>query len=645
VKPARRIWVAVLLLGCLDEFPALPGDAGRPDGALVDAGDPDVLHTDATPLPDAGPPDAGPRDAGPRDAAPPDAAPLDASLPDATPDAAATPDTGGCGDERCNGLDDDCDGRLDEVLGAGEPCSAGLGQCFAAGVQACDLTLGVLACDAQPLESMDESCNDQDDDCDGATDEDFDLNLPCTVGVGLCAAPGLAACDDLGGVICLGQPGPAGMETCNGQDDDCDGLTDEGFGGVGTPCTVGQGACRREGRQICTPEGGLGCDIAPGPAADERCNGEDDDCDGRTDEDLGLDVACRVGVGLCEAPGRTVCGPQGDVVCGGLSGSPAPEVCDGRDQDCDGEIDNGFGLGEACFVGAGACVRVGTVTCQGCSAMPGPASPEACNDLDDDCDGRIDEGNACVATLVRGCRVWLGQADNDGVAPQPAPAWDGCPISDQDREGEVRCTSSGRDGYFYALPLTGDVDDNDVLSIALTCDDTPVLAWAQRSCSVFLAHADGGGAGAITPLDPATCASQIGSGSEPNPRCVHSGGDGLFHPMWLSGDVDENDVFGITFRCHDPARPERAAGLQDGLAVTLGWHFRAQGLAFECLAVNPPFMNDVPEWDGCPRDGVDASGTRRCATGTRAGAFRAFEIGDDHDVEECSALGIALRSR
>jgi hypothetical protein len=70
-----------------------------------------------------------------------------------------------------------------------------------------------------------ESCNGLDDDCDGQIDEDLGAD-PCSAGVGVCAASGTILC--IGGqLICDATPGAAGVESCNGLDDDCDGLVDE----------------------------------------------------------------------------------------------------------------------------------------------------------------------------------------------------------------------------------------------------------------------------------------------------------------------------------------------------------------------------------------------------------------------------------
>ncbi|MEZ4436420.1 MAG: hypothetical protein R3F65_28810 [bacterium] len=77
--------------------------------------------------------------------------------------------------------------------------------------------------------------------------------------------------------------------------------------------------------------------------------GWDDDCDGAVDEGVGGGERCEVGVGACARAGRTVCDAAGAVVCRGEPGAPAAvDGCDGVDDDCDGAVDEGFGVGEAC---------------------------------------------------------------------------------------------------------------------------------------------------------------------------------------------------------------------------------------------------------------------------------------------------------
>lgn len=96
---------------------------------------------------------------------------------------------------------------------------------------------------------------------------------------------------------------------------------------------------------------------------------------------------------------------------------PRPELCNAVDDDCDGQIDEGFALGDACAVGEGACAASGTMICvtpdsTGCSAMAGASSPERCDGVDNDCDGQTDEAEG-GAPLVEGC--YPGPAGTRGV--------------------------------------------------------------------------------------------------------------------------------------------------------------------------------------------------------------------------------------
>lgn len=117
--------------------------------------------------------------------------------------------------EACSGIDEDCDGEVDEDLGE---ATCGVGACR----QSAPNCVGgrVVAC--VPVGGTAELCNAVDDDCDGTVDEEVP-GAAC--GVGACART--AACT--GGVMQPCVPGDPAPETCNGLDDDCSGVADEGF--------------------------------------------------------------------------------------------------------------------------------------------------------------------------------------------------------------------------------------------------------------------------------------------------------------------------------------------------------------------------------------------------------------------------------
>ncbi|MEW5982024.1 MAG: MopE-related protein, partial [Acidobacteriota bacterium] len=125
-----------------------------------------------------------------------------------------------------------------------------------------------------------EVCNGVDDDCDGLTDDDI-APVPTTCGVGACGATGESTCQD-GVMVDSCAPGLPTAESCNGVDDDCDGLTDDDIAPV--PTTCGVGACASTGALTCLG-GALQDSCVAGTPAPESCNGEDDDCDGLTDDD------------------------------------------------------------------------------------------------------------------------------------------------------------------------------------------------------------------------------------------------------------------------------------------------------------------------------------------------------------------------
>ncbi|GMV39841.1 MAG: hypothetical protein AMXMBFR64_15570 [Myxococcales bacterium] len=184
-----------------------------------------------------------------------------------------------------------------------------------------------------------EACNGKDDDCDGATDEDVE---PLSCGLGVCAhqVPGCVggvpqACNPFEGAV---------AEVCNGKDDDCDGETDELWPDKGTPCDGPDADLCAEGGWVCSSDGGTLVCEGDDTAHAEVCDGQDNDCDGDTDEasDLGV-TSC--GLGVCE---HQVPNCLGGVLapCDPMEGAEAEDEPDpsGLDSDCDG-LDGTVALG------------------------------------------------------------------------------------------------------------------------------------------------------------------------------------------------------------------------------------------------------------------------------------------------------------
>ncbi|MCB9552692.1 MAG: hypothetical protein H6705_12600 [Myxococcales bacterium] len=395
---------------------------------------------------------------------------------------------GAAGDELCNGDDDDCDGATDEGCGPGDVCVAGDGICAREGYLQ-ETPLG-LVCSADPGAALQERCNAIDDDCDGATDEVCRDGDTCEVGRGGCRREGLVTIE-AGRVGCVGNGGRplvAGAprdEVCGDRvDDDCDGAVDEGFETLGTACAVGEGICRNEGEYVCVG-GAVRCSADPGRAESERCNERDDDCDGSTDEGFGVGERCEVGTGACASSTLTTCNPAGDGVrCTAVAGQPSVEDCNGIDDDCDGDTDEGADgaqLLRACGTDVGVC-RPGVERCVdgfwgACEGGVRPAAREACDNLDNDCDGAVDGHTEPCGSEVgtcrlgtRACAAGVWSACNNSIEPTP----ERCDGLDNDCDGTVdEADGSGIAGSYSEI--CGSFEGGECRRGARTCGAGGVL--------------------------------------------------------------------------------------------------------------------------------------------------------------------------
>jgi len=323
--------------------------------------------------------------------------------------------------ELCDNKDNDQDNSVDETFPLkGTACVVGVGACLRSGVWICNGLGTGLVCSVSPGLPSTEVCDGIDNNCDGTIDEgvgsvyfrdaDGDGYGNASVTIIACTLPtgyvtNNTDCNDANNQI-----NPGRIELCNGVDDDCDGTVDEGNPGGGATCSTGQAGRCAVGTTVCTG-GALVCVRNQNPIA-EICNGLDDDCDGTVDEgNPGGGATCSTGqAGIC-ATGTTVCS-GGTITCV-RNNTPTAELCNGLDDNCNGTVDETFPLkGSSCTSGVGACMRTGTWVCNAggtalvCSATPGTPTAETCNNIDDNCDGVID-GN------IRSC--YTGAAGTAGV--------------------------------------------------------------------------------------------------------------------------------------------------------------------------------------------------------------------------------------
>ncbi|MCA9594830.1 MAG: hypothetical protein KC776_16030 [Myxococcales bacterium] len=345
--------------------------------------------------------------------------------------------------EVCDGIDNDCNGVVDDnVPGVGNVCGTSTGQCQK-GTTAC--VGGVLVCQGG-VQPQPETCNGLDDNCDGTADNAPLTDQPSTPGcwqnsgnccqhqnlhwcppagatcngVGSLSTPcqtGSLVCDGANGWKCQGGKLPT-PEVCDGVDNNCNGTKDDGLGSpIGDSCGINVGECTT-GVNICD-NGVIKCNGKGGTP--EICDGKDNDCDGTIDNGLPIGGSCTPTYdtnlypgdrtkGEC-SPGVNQCDPNNPTVpvCVGGQG-PQPEVCDGKDNDCDGLIDepgpapDGIDgttnpldpnqkIGDACGTDEGECKK-GKLSCDKgkfvCTGGVGP-QPEACDCLDNDCNGKIDD--------------------------------------------------------------------------------------------------------------------------------------------------------------------------------------------------------------------------------------------------------------
>ncbi|MBL8783432.1 MAG: hypothetical protein JNJ59_00915, partial [Deltaproteobacteria bacterium] len=299
----------------------------------------------------------------------------------------------------CDNLDNNCNGTTDENFGVSgsvtvtgalyapdngkyKGLTCGTGSC-GSGTVVCGTT-STLACSSNNLVGV-ENCDELDNDCDGSTDETYTPGGTFSMtdalfsddngkhkgdvcGIGPCAGGTVVCAPSTTGLICTTNL-LATTDLCDALDNNCNGFTDENFvtGGssplagalyaadngkfkgvsCGTgPCQGGTVACAGSKLAlVCSSEGA---------ATSELCDDLDNDCDGSTDEtfaalvtalfagDIGKAKNSDCGVGLCEG-GKVLCNVAGTALaCTSESSALGAEACNRVDDTCNGSTDEGF---------------------------------------------------------------------------------------------------------------------------------------------------------------------------------------------------------------------------------------------------------------------------------------------------------------
>jgi len=350
--------------------------------------------------------------------------------------------------ESCDGIDNDCDGETDEddAVDALTWYQDGDGDGFGADASAHNSCSSVVG---ETLHGGD--CNDLDPAYHpGASEPDCtdpgDYNCDGSVGYADVDGDGSAACedcDDTDASVHLAQ-----TESCDGLDNDCDGLVDEagavgevlwyldadgdGYGRV----TTSEMACTAPAAYVADSNDCDDLDPATYPGATEVCDGVDNNCNSEVDEGTSAPAtwysdADGDGFGNALNSVTECVAPPGFVSdssdCDDLAPATNPaatEVCDGADNNCDSQIDEGAAAPATWYADADSdgfgnvlnsvteCVAPpGFVSdssdCDDLAPATNTAAIEVCDGADNNCDSQIDEGAAAPST-------WHADSDGDG---------------------------------------------------------------------------------------------------------------------------------------------------------------------------------------------------------------------------------------
>jgi hypothetical protein len=354
--------------------------------------------------------------------------------------------------ELCDGKDNNCNGQIDEGAGTTwyrDSDGDGYGDTETT-MQACAQPTGYVAnntdCadnDATVHPGAPEICDEKDNNCNGQVDEgagttwyrdsDGDGYGDPAQSTTACAQPDSYVADNTDCADNDATVYPGAPEICDGKDNNCNGQVDDGAGNTwyrdsdgdryGDPAQSTT-ACTQPAGYVSDNTDCVDNDATVYPGAPEICDGKDNNCNGQVDDGAGntwYRDSDGDGYGDAETTIQACAQPAGYVAdntdCADNDATVhpgAPEICDGKDNNCNGQVDEGAGTTwykdsdgdgygdaettiQACAQPTGYVAN--NTDCADNDETIHPGAPEICDGKDNNCNGQVDEGCANLPAI------------------------------------------------------------------------------------------------------------------------------------------------------------------------------------------------------------------------------------------------------